>query len=626
MQSESQSQVKVLKESVARKIAAGEVIDRPNSIVRELMDNAIDAGSTRIDLTLEGGGIDRIRLVDNGRGMSEEDLKLCCLPHATSKIETEDDLMTIKSLGFRGEALSSIAASSRLEIISTRNEISNKLSIQDGRLTDPVPWRGDRGTIVDAKDLFYSIPARRKFLKRPASEGTLCRKTFLEKALPFPEIHFQLTNNGKIRDVLPPSSLKERVVAAYGSACPAGMMEERKTFMEGAEITIVAGRPEWNRSDRRYMQIYANNRRIDEYAFVQAMQYGYDELLPGGVFPVCFAFLQVDPALVDFNIHPAKREARFRNKGALHHELVSLIKDFLREFSHVFPGNSLPEAAPQELGMGFEPRRNDNYSPAAAKERINWQPPTGGQNFSGNQSAGRRQAGHQSYPATPEAQTRRFTELVKETAPLRTHLHPGSETAADQMTAPRTPPLEATSGSIRYMGQIMGVFLLAEIEDALYILDQHAAHEKLLYNRYRSETPARQDLLIPYEFEANEEEIRFMEAHRTLFEDLGIVFGPGTEEGMWEITALPRAALSMEEDIVDFLKCRKGSPAELQKELYATMSCRNAIKEGDSIDPNAALELLKGALALENPRCPHGRIMWFRLSRDELYGLVGRLV
>ncbi|MDC7240500.1 MAG: DNA mismatch repair endonuclease MutL, partial [Spirochaetales bacterium] len=329
----AQSQVKVLKESVARKIAAGEVIDRPNSIVRELMDNAVDAGATRIDLSLEGGGIDRIRLVDNGRGMSMDDLKLCCLPHATSKIETEDDLMTIKSLGFRGEALSSIAASSRLEIISTKDGETGKLSIQDGRLTDPVPWRGDRGTIVDARDLFYSIPARRKFLKRPATEGTQCRNTFLEKALPFPDIHFQLSVNGKVRDVLPPSSLKDRVVAAYSSACPAGMMEERKTLIDGAEITIVAGRPEWNRSDRRYMHVYANNRRIDEYAFVQAMQYGYDEILPGGVFPVCFTFLQVDPALVDFNIHPAKREARFRNKGALHHELVALIKDFLREFS-----------------------------------------------------------------------------------------------------------------------------------------------------------------------------------------------------------------------------------------------------------------------------------------------------
>ncbi|QEN08059.1 DNA mismatch repair endonuclease MutL [Oceanispirochaeta crateris] len=596
------SQVKVLKESVARKIAAGEVIDRPNSIVRELMDNAIDAGSSRIELSLEGGGIDRIRLVDNGLGMSREDLKLCCLPHATSKIMTEDDLMTIRSLGFRGEALSSIAASSRLEITTSRDAESWRLSILDGKITEPMPWRGDKGTIVDAQDLFYSIPARRKFLKNPGSEGTLCRKTFLEKSLPFPDIHFQLTMNQKIRTVLPPSSLRDRVSSAFGDACPAGMMDERSTEMEGAKIRIIAGRPEWNRSDRRYMQVYANNRRIDEYAFIQAMQYGYDELLPGGVFPVCFAFLDVDPALVDFNIHPAKREARFRNQGALHHELVNLIKDFLREFRPVFQGSTLPEASQQELAGHPQPNNS------VAKAKTEW--PTS----------------HQSYPATPEAQTRRFTELVRETAPLRSHLHP-KET--DHKPTYQDSPLTASEpigeGEIRYMGQIMGVFLLAELGDSLFIVDQHAAHEKMLFEKYKTELPPRQDLLIPFEFEASQEEIRFMEAHRGLFESLGISFGPG-QAGMWEITSLPRAALNMEQAIADFLKCRKGSPAELQKELYATMSCRNAIKEGDPIDPGAAETLLRNALTLENPRCPHGRLLWFRLSRDELYGLVGRLV
>jgi len=608
------SQVKVLKDSVARKIAAGEVIDRPDSIVRELMDNAIDAGSTRLDLSLEGGGIDRIRLVDNGSGMSREDLKLCCLPHATSKITTEDDLMTIRSLGFRGEALSSIAASSRLEITSSRGGESWKLSITDGRITEPVPWRGDKGTIVDTQDLFYSIPARRKFLKRPSSEGTLCRKTFLEKAIPFPDRHFQLTVEGKVRTVLTPSSLKDRVVSAHPEACPQRMMEERKTSMEGAEITIIAGRPEWNRSDRRYLQVYANNRRIDEYAFIQAMQYGYDELLPGGVFPVCFAFLKVDPALVDFNIHPAKREARFRNQGALHHELVALIKDFLREFRPVFPGSSLPGADQRELGREFAP----------ASRRENWNISAGRTGSQGSAGMGRPVVGHRSYPATPEAQTRRFTELVRETPPLRTQLHPGESPVPESREREREES-EAAQSEIRYMGQIMGVFLLAEVGDSLFIVDQHAAHEKLLFEKYKRETPPRQDLLIPFEFEASEEEVRFMEAHRNLFESLGIAFGPG-QEGMWEITALPRAALSMEREIADFLKCRKGSPAELQKDLYATMSCRNAIKEGDAIDPGAALELLTHSLTLENPRCPHGRLLWFRLTRDELYGLVGRLV
>ena len=636
--------VRVLNESVARKIAAGEVIDRPNSIVRELMDNAIDAGASRLDLNLENGGISRIRLVDNGMGMTREDMTLCCLPHATSKIESENDLMHIRSLGFRGEALSSIAASSRLDIISTRDSETHRLTIRDGKLTDPVPWRGERGTIIEASDIFYSIPARKKFLKRPQSEGTLCRKTFLEKAIPFPDVHFQLTMDGKVKLSLPPSSLKDRVAAAYGSAIPGGMLVQRQAVLDGFDITIVAGRPELNRSDRRYIQIFANNRRIDEYAFMQAVQYGYDEILPGGVFPVCFVFLNVDPALVDFNIHPAKREARFRTGPQIHHELVSLIKDFLREFSPLRPKSSTPEARQIDMNLndnnqapGTEPpsppslNRPETGSPAVYKNTGSWPAPVSSGSGIRSYSDGGSGFTSRSYPATPSAQTERFTQLVRETPPLRQELRPtqpghaAAPTAAPSSGADLPAESSPAGDSIRFMGQIMGVFLLAEVGTDLYIVDQHAAHEKILYERYKGADPGVQELLIPLEFEVSEEEARFMEAQKGVFNKLGIYFRK-REEDLYELTSLPRAALSLENQIIDFLKCRKGSPAELQKDLYATMSCRNAIKEGDPIDPGAAMELLKGALALENPRCPHGRILWFKLTRDELYTLVGRIV
>ncbi len=588
MRPESAGTVKVLGEAVARKIAAGEVIDRPNSVVRELMDNAIDAGAGRIDLFIEGGGIDHIRLVDDGMGMTLEDLKLCCLPHATSKITTERDLLGITSLGFRGEALSSIAASCRLEIVSTREGESHKLSIQDGKISPPIPWRGRGGTIIDAKDLFYSIPARRKFLKRPASEGNLCKKTFLEKALPFPDIHFQFSQNGKVHTLLPPSTLKERVNRAYPEGCPLNTLEEHQASFDGGTITLVLGRPEWNRRDKRYMQFYANKRRIDEYAFIQAMQYGYDEVLPGGVFPVCFAFVQVDPALVDFNIHPAKREARFRNKGEIHHIIVQMLKNFVGGF-RVSYGSAQGQTTQREFPLS--PPQPVRRSPTSSAEASHFQSLPGGP--------------PRTYPATPEAQSQRFFQMVKETPPLRQEL-----------------PLSAEG--IRYIGQILKGFLLAEMGEALYIIDQHAAHERLLIERYKSEDPAPQTLLIPYEFEASPEEAHFMETHRELFQSLGISFRPTAQEGVWEITALPKAGMSLEKEISDYLKCRRGSPVELQKELYATMSCRNAIKEGDSIDPQAALALFEGLLTLESPRCPHGRLLWFRLKKEELYELVGR--
>ena len=623
--------VRVLNDMVARKIAAGEVIDRPNSVVRELMDNAIDAGADRIDLSLQQGGIASIRLVDNGVGMTREDLTLCCLPHATSKIETEDDLMQIRSLGFRGEALSSIAASSRVDIISTREGETHRLTIREGKLTDPVPWRGDKGTIVEASDLFYSIPARKKFLKRPQSEGTMCRNTFLEKAIPFPDIHFQLTMDGKVRFTLPSSTLRERVAAAYGSSIPGGMLVQRQAVLDGFDITIVAGRPELNRNDRRFIQIFANNRRIDEYAYMQAVQYGYDEILPGGVFPVCFVFINVDPALVDFNIHPAKREARFRNGPQIHHELVSLIKDFLREFSPVRPSGVIVESRQLDLEAPDSPASPSGKSglPSAEPAPLPWQKPSSPASkgvyksrtdWPGGQSSSHH--GRESYPATPQAQSERFSRLVRETPPLRQELHPERNPSH---YSPSPESQEGNESSIRYMGQIMGVFLLAEVGTDLYIVDQHAAHEKLLYERYKREDPAVQELLIPLELEVSEEEERFMLAQKEVFTSLGISFRK-REDNLFEVTALPRAALSLEKEIMEFLRCRKGSPAELQKDLYATMSCRNAIKEGDPIDPGAAMELLKGALALENPRCPHGRLLWFKLSEAELYSLVGRTV
>ncbi len=211
------SRIALLEDSVARRIAAGEVIERPASVVRELLDNSIDAGSSEISLYLEAGGIERMRIVDNGSGMTGEELDLCWLPHATSKIRTVDDLMSVGTLGFRGEALSSVAACARMEIISSTDDSGSgeRLLIQGGRKVLREGSPGRKGTLIDVADLFYSIPARKKFLKRASAEGQQCRKTFLEKALPFPSVGFRFFQEGKLNLYLPPSDLKNRVLAGY---------------------------------------------------------------------------------------------------------------------------------------------------------------------------------------------------------------------------------------------------------------------------------------------------------------------------------------------------------------------------------------------------------------------------
>ena len=595
--------VKLLRDSVARKIAAGEVIDRPNSVVRELLDNSIDAGSSEISLYLENGGISRIRVVDNGCGMSPEDLKLCYLPHATSKIESEEDLQSIKSLGFRGEALSSISTCTRMEVISRQenNETAYRLIVHGGKEIAVEEWRGSRGTIIDASELFYSIPARKKFLKRSSAETTMCVKTFLEKALPFPQISFRLYTDGNLKLFLPASTRKERILASWKGIFNPSLLHEISGEEEGFKVTLIAARPEQNRKDRRYIQIFANNRRIDEYSFIQAVQYGYNDALPGGVFPVCFVFIEVEPHLVDFNIHPAKREARFRNQPAIHHKIVELIKDFLSDYTfrlRTEQRETVQESLPIE-GLQIPTR-------APAAKRTSWSEWGAGEGTAqkNNYESGRGLGFKKLQPQQSVAEKmEQFSPIVEKENTI----------PADKFD------------SIRYMGQIMDLFLLAEYDDRLFIVDQHAAHERLLFESYKKTANTIQELLIPVEFDTDESEELNLEKNKEKYKEIGIRLskkGPG----VWEITAIPKSAVNMEGDLVDFLKSQKGSIGELEKSLYATMSCRSAVKDGDPVDALSALELIKGAFQLESARCPHGRPIWFELSKNELFELVGRTV
>ncbi len=581
--------VKLLRDSVARKIAAGEVIDRPNSLVRELLDNSIDAGSKEISLFIENGGINRIRVVDNGCGMSAEDLKLCYLPHATSKIESENDLLSLHSLGFRGEALSSISTCTRMEVISRQeqSETANRLIVHGGKEIAIEEWRGSQGTIIDASELFYSIPARKKFLKRSSAETTMCVKTFLEKALPFPQINFRLYTDGNLKLFLPASDLKERIVASWKGVFNPSLLHILEGEEEGFSIKIVAGRPEQNRKDRRYIQIFANNRRIDEYSFIQAVQYGYNDSLPGGVFPVCFVFIDVDPHLVDFNIHPAKREARFRNQPAIHHKIVEMIKDFLAQYTFRLR-NEQKEVTQDNLPLENFREEPGTFIPKKTSYN-NWK--TSG-NFDRKQPV------------------ESIAEKMDDFSPI---------------IEKESNPAPSDFEDIRYMGQIMDLFLVAEYMNRLFIIDQHAAHERILFENYKKFACTIQELLIPIEFEVDDSENINIEKNISIYKELGIIVEKGHSNN-WVITAIPKSAINMEGEIVDFLKNQIGSSQELEKKLYAAMACRSAVKDGDNIDSLSALELIKGAFKLKSARCPHGRPIWFELSKNELFELVGRKI
>jgi len=568
--------IKILPDSVAIRIAAGEVIDRPFSVVRELLDNSIDAGSTSIDLYVDGGGIDHIRVVDNGRGMSKKDLEICYLPYSTSKIDTLEDLVQLQTLGFRGEALSSIAACSKLGITSKIDKTHpNKIIVHSSKLLSFTETGGSDGTIIDVSDLFYSIPARKKFLKRSSAEATACKKMFLEKTLPFPDISFRFFTDNKLKIFLPVSTLKERISAAYPGVFNIKLLHEISSQHKDFLIKIIAGDPALHRSDRRYIQVFLNNRRINEYAFVQAAEYGYAEFLPGGNYPVIFLFLEVDPSLIDFNIHPAKKEVRFRNLQEIHRSVVDTIKSFLSTFEYKYKKSILENEPPRDF--------------TEFSEMIKGK----------------------------KTQTNNYSNTYKQNISF-----PVNEIKAHYLT-PSHIVSEKPDNRIIYMGQLFNLFLLTSIDNIFYFIDQHAAHEKILFNKLKEKKGDTQELLIPFIFELSPEKNNILTKDLTEYKAIGFTF-ENLGNSKWQLLELPSICVGKEDIIIKFIETQRGTVSDLETKLYADMACKSAIKDGDIIDRTTALELIQKTLNLKNARCPHGRPVWFQVSKEELFQFVGR--
>jgi len=583
--------VRALPAEVARKIAAGEVIDRPAAVVRELLDNAIDSGATKITVEISGGGVDGIRVTDNGSGMTAEDLALCTQAHTTSKISAEDDLLSLATLGFRGEALSSIQAVSSLEITTTRNG-HDAWKLEFGKV---IPAVLAKGTIVKIDGLFSNFPARRQFMKRASAETALCRQVFTEKALAWPDIEFRFSSDGVQKILLPPAqTFRERCLAAF-------VPKEGDTFFyeiagsgEGFAFQAVLGSPEVVRADRRELMVFVNGRRIMEYSLLQAIEYGAEGHFPNGGHPFGCLFVSIDPALVDFNIHPAKREARFRDPSSLHHAVSSVIRDFFRRYATAdlkreasadIPDHTYGRTVPGNLygTDSLPPQQEQHHSPAAEYARM---------------AAG-------SYSPMP---SRSDTSAYPEAAAGREAVY----TAGD---APE---------NIRFLGQVLGTFLAVEKNGILYLIDQHAAHERILYDELFARSSETQELLIPYRIETESaSEDRHLENNReNLFRAGFSVENEG--DGMWQVTAVPARWTGSQKDLSEELRDLSVGPEALVSHLYATAACRAACKDGDVLDAATARNLAERAFALAEPVCPHGRPLWIMLDREELFRRIRR--
>lgn len=647
------SHVKILSPQVARKIAAGEVIDRPNAIVRELMDNAVDSGADKITVEITGGGIEKIRVIDNGCGMSKEDLLTCAHPHATSKISTEEDLLHLTTLGFRGEALSSMAAVSRLEIKSNNLRMNASIT-QDHILT---PDSVSQGTIVETSALFENFPARRMFLKRPASEANLCRTTFEEKALARPDISFVLKIDGEEKLNLPKTeSYLKRFVETME------FFEDEKLFFEIHEenpqekfsFNLVLGEPSVSRSSRKDIYIFVNGRKIQEYSLVQAIEYGAQGYFPNGSHPVSCLFVKIDSSLVDFNIHPAKREVRFKDINPLHHALSTAVRNFFKNYTlKTMVEGKKAEEAYKTLKENQAKLFSDEDKSLKDKDAFSKKdpfestylenPPFSNYNFGKDKNQlnirenNFNNADLKKYKAEKKDTASYFldrsrysnknTSLAKEAFEEEIDF-PSAEniTKENLFNSNFIPKKEEINSSddFHFVGMALGTFLIAQKNDTLYIIDQHAAHERYIYNTIMESQGQRQKLLIPYTIQTKSaSDDNYLEAIKDCLEESGFECHK-KEEGLWEFTSVPIRWKGSTKDLERDLLDRRINPKDMINAIAASSACRMAVMDHTVLDEETASDIARKALELPDPHCPHGRPVYTKITKAQLFALVKR--
>ena len=640
--------VKSLNPEVARKIAAGEVIDRPNAIIRELMDNSIDSGATSITVEIASGGIDKIRILDNGCGMTKEDLQNCARPHATSKISTEVDLMNLSTLGFRGEALASIAAVSRLSIISGGWKM--RASITEDHILEAVA--PTQGTIVQSEGLFENFPARRQFLKRNATEGLMCKNTFIEKAMARPDIAFRFIQDGQTKIDLPANqSIKDRFILA-NSYSEAPELFYQLSNSSGGEtpdwsFDLVIGEPAVSRSNKKEINIYTNGRKIQEYSLVQAVEYGGQGFFPNGTYPVAAVFIKVRPDLVDFNIHPAKKEARFYDISALHHGLSSTIKAFFQQYTYANfqEDKTTDEIRNQEFDFNSLHPLNSNNSAISSNSissntkslSLNLSKPSFNSmpviedkvsNYT-KESIGTKSSPiyerHISYK-TSETKNQNLSDFRSKYLGIKTSNAQELSDRASLVQAALDAQNDQAPAKVKYIGPCLGTFLLAEKNNCLYIIDQHAVHERILFDQLMNNQgqASRQALLIPYKIhtESKSQDNQL----EKLKEQLGKI-GFETKkvsDGEWEVTSIPDRWTGTEYDFRTLIFVKHVEPQEIIRSIAAMTACKAAVKDGYILDDQAATKLVEAAFTLEDPHCPHGRPIYTVISREKLFELVKR--
>lgn len=606
--------IRLLDPGCVERIAAGEVVERPASVVKELVENSLDAGAALIRVRLRRGGVEEILVEDDGSGIPAREIPLAVERHATSKIAGSGDLTSILSYGFRGEALAAIASVSRFSLRSRWSEEDHggRLDVVGGRLERNEPLARPSGTTVLVRDLFFNTPARKAFLRSEASERRAVTQVLTAIALAHPEVGFRLEAEGSVALDLPAArDLATRAMGVFG----ASVVERMRRFegeAHGLRVAGLASLPTYTRGNRTGQFFYVNRRPIFDKGMAHAVSSAYREVVPGGRFPVLLVFLDVMPARVDVNVHPAKAEVRFRDEGAVH----ELIRHALQEALSL---RHEPEETPRGQGRGEPGGRSPEAEALTRIEQVAQELFLEGSG--GAQTSRDRWRRAADAPALFDAVGTGETpgRFVPEGAPV----DPGLS-AVLGAASPESTPL---------FWQLHNTFILTQIRGALVIVDQHNSHERILYNEGRKALDGRgaatQQLLFPVTLELTPAELATYEVHRGDLERVGFLtepFGGSTvlvrgipaEIRNWNEGAMLR-------DILADLGDAGHSGTDPREAILASYSCHGAIRAGERLTLPEMRSLMDRLFATELPySCPHGRPTLIRIGLGELERRFGR--
>ncbi len=643
--------IRVLDTKTINKVAAGEVVESPKSVVKELMENAIDAGADSITIEIREGGISYIRISDNGSGISKEQVQTAFLRHATSKMAQIEDLEHIFTLGFRGEALASIAAVAQVEMLTkARDEgTGTRILIHAGEIQEMEETACREGTSVTVRNLFYNVPARRNFLKKPATESGYVSDLVNKIALGHPEIAVQYINNGNtVLHTAGNNDPKATVFYVYGKEAASNMLPISYEKGDYA-ISGLIGKPAFCRANRNYENLFINGRFIKNSVVSAAVEDAYKTKLLIGKFPVFVLNLAVAPAQVDVNVHPAKLEVRFKNDDEVYEFFYRAVAKALQEAvlipEAVLEKKPKEKLLPQAEQQTLLPKETEVPKEGGSIPKEKLLPQAEGVFLSAKEREKLLRAAKQ--PQTPETGGRSVDELLKrkpkagdlaQTAvPYRREEPPARTMQTEKMSdfeAEAKPHAEVFFQNYKIIGQVFHTYWIVEQGDCLYLIDQHAAHERVLYekfmNQFREEKIVSQRMVMPLMLQLTPLETEVLQSNRELLEGFGFAF----EEfgAQYALCATPYLLHNPTEigfftDILDKLTEERISNVYDTKILaVATMACKAAVKAHDVLSTREAEALIHQLLRLEHPfTCPHGRPTIVRLTKYEMEKLFQRI-